>query len=164
MSEQIDKTKSNDQFITTTNPTYQEQLNKNKYFGGNNNLNNIYNMNLVPKNRMNIIQNNKSNKQKQLSSDLNYKALCIIIVVLLFFGVISILLIYFLKQDFSNEKENSESNSSKVANELSALVNETKAKNESRANESFIEYKLNNELSLSDNSTNKSQEINSKTN
>ena len=164
MSEQIDKTKSNDQFITTTNPTYQEQLNKNKYFGGNNNINNIYNMNLVPKNRMNIIQNNKSNKQKQLSSDLNYKALCIIIVVLLFFGVISILLIYFLKQDFSNEKENSESNSSKVANELSALVNETKAKNESRANESFIEYKLNNELSLSDNSTNKSQEINSKTN
>ena len=164
MSEQIDKTKSNDQFITTTNPTYQEQLNKNKYFGGNNNLNNIYNMNLVPKNRMNIIQNNKSNKQKQLSSDLNYKALCIIIVVLLFFGVISILLIYFLKQDISNEKENPKSNSSKEAIELSTLVNETKAKNVSLANESFIEYKLNNELSLSDNSTNKSQEINSKTN
>ena len=164
MSEQIDKTKSNDQFITTTNPTYQEQLNKNKYFGGNNNLNNIYNMNLVPKNKMNIIQNNKPNKQKQLSSDLNYKALCIIIVVLLFFGVISILLIYFLKQGISNENENENSKSNKVINELSTLVNETKAKNESYTNISFIEYKLTNELSLSDNSTNKSQEINSKTN
>ena len=123
-------------------------------------------MNLVPKNKMNIIQNNKPNKQKQLSSDLNYKALCIIIVVLLFFGLISILLIYFLKQDISNENENSKtkSKSNKVINELSNLVNETKANNESHTNKSFTEYKLNNELSISNNSTNKSQKINSKTN
>ena len=98
MKEQFDKTKSNDNFITTTNPTYQEQLNKNKYFGEYNNINNVYNMNLVPKNRMNILQK-KPIQQKKLSSDLNYKALCIIIVVLVFLALISFLLVYFIKRE-----------------------------------------------------------------
>ena len=177
MKEQFDKTKSNDYFITTTNPTYQEQLNKNKYFGEYNNINNVYNMNLVPKNRMNILQK-KPIQQKKLSSDLNYKALCIIIVVLVFLALISFLLVYFIKrEELSREKaKNSKKNeihppTVDPSTSVSSIVNEINEKQkiklsttESQINNSFTENTLNAESIILNTSTNKISETVSKTN
>ena len=101
MKENYDKTKSSDKFILNNNPRYQDQLNRLKFFSGYNNINNPYSMNVEPKNEMNILPNQtqtSEQKQRQLSSDLKYKALCFVIVMLLFLGVISFLLIYCLKQ------------------------------------------------------------------
>ena len=97
MKERFDKTKSNDDFISNSNATYQDQLNKQKFFRGynNNQYNNLSGINEIPNNKMNILHN-KPNQIEQLDSNFNYKVICVIIIMILFFGVISFLIVYFI--------------------------------------------------------------------
>ena len=88
-----DRTKSNAQLFTTQN-SYPEQINKIRYnnleYGGIMNINNIR---LKPK--MNILKFKP--EKKQLSSELNYRIVIIIIIIIFVLGIISVLLVYFLK-------------------------------------------------------------------
>ncbi len=97
MKERFDKTKSNDNFISNSNATYQDQLNKQKFFRGynNNQYNNLSGINKIPNNKMNILPS-KPKQIEQLYSDFNYKIICVIIIMILFFGVISFLIVYFI--------------------------------------------------------------------
>ena len=93
-----DRTKSNAQLFSTRN-SYPEQINKIRFnnleYGGIMNTNNIQLKPENKKHKMNIIQFKP--EKKQLSSELNYKVVGIIILVIFILGLISFILVYFLK-------------------------------------------------------------------
>ena len=96
-----DRTKSNAQLISTQN-SYPEQINKIRYnyeeYGG---IINPLNIKLKPKNKMNILPYKPIQNQKQLSSELNYQVICIIILVSFVLGFASFLLVHFLQKSES---------------------------------------------------------------
>ena len=91
-----DRTKSNAHIFTTQN-SYPEQINKIRYYNGEyGGIINPLNIRLKPINKMKILPNKP--EQKQLSSELNYKVICFIIIILFILGFISFFLVYFLKK------------------------------------------------------------------
>ena len=86
-----DKTKSNINFITTQK-SYADNINKIKY---NIQINDTYKKNLRPKNKMNIYPEKPITKI--LSSDLDFKALGLILFIIVILGAISFFLLFFIK-------------------------------------------------------------------
>ena len=93
-----DRTKSNAQLFSTQN-SYPEQINKIRFnnleYGGIMNTNNIRLNPENKKHKMNIITFKP--EKKKLSSQLDYKVVGILILVICILGFISFILVYFLK-------------------------------------------------------------------
>lgn len=127
-----DRTKSNAILFSTQN-SYAENINKlrndSREYGG---LMNKNNLRLASEKKMKILPFKPA--QKILSSELNYKPLGIIILVIIILGFISFFLIYFLKEEKDNKKTspqtirafysgNNKENISLINNKFSTLVN-----------------------------------------